>query len=126
MADLKALREELRALRKDSVKPVSRMKKADISSEIQRLKGVREETPISAATVSAPMKKSKAAVETIKEARSKEFPVAPVHSEMKKAPKASGGAGKKVDDHSEMKAKLEKKKSKLERLMQLMEMSDSE
>jgi len=125
MADLKALREELRALRKDSVKPVSRMKKADISSEIQRLKGVREETPISAATVSAPMKKSKAAVETIKEARSKEFPVAPVHSEMKKGPKMPS-AGKKVDDHSEMKAKLEKKKSKLERLMQLMEMSDSE
>ena len=125
MADLKAMREELRALRKDSVKPVSRMRKADIASEIQRLKGVREETPISAATISAPPKKSKSAVETIKEAKKMEFPVAPVSHESKpKSGKSS--AGKKVEDHSEMKAKAEKKKSKLERLMQLMEMSDSE
>lgn len=125
MADLKALRDELRALRKDSVKPVSRMRKADIASEIQRLKGTREETPISAATVSAPPKKSKSAVETIKEAKKMEFPVAPVSHESKKK-SAPGGSAKKSEDHSEKVMKAEKKKSKLEKLMAMLSESEDE
>ena len=47
------LRNELRALRKEQMKPVSRMSKGDVSAEIQRLKVAREETPLPAATNSA-------------------------------------------------------------------------
>jgi hypothetical protein len=47
---VKDMRDELRALRKEHVKPVSKMGKADISAEIQRLKVAREETPAPAAT----------------------------------------------------------------------------
>jgi hypothetical protein len=75
--DLKSLREELRRLRKESVKPVSRMKKGDISSEIERMKVGREETPAAAAVPSAPVRKSKVAVETVKQAKASEFPTAP-------------------------------------------------
>lgn len=73
-SDLKA---ELRQLRKESVRPVSRMRVADIATEIQRLKGVREETPLPAATPSAPPKRAKASVESIKEAKASEFPTQP-------------------------------------------------
>lgn len=73
-AELKA---ELRALRKESVKPVSRMKVADVAAEIQRLKGIREETPAPAATPSSIGKKQRPAVESIKEAKAADFPVQP-------------------------------------------------
>ena len=74
---LKDMRDELRALRKEHVKPVSRMKKGDISSEIEKLKAVRSDTPAVAAVPSAPLKKSRSAVESIKAAKSSEFPVKP-------------------------------------------------
>jgi len=62
---VKELRDELRTLRKDSVKPISKMKLKDISVEIEKLKVSREETPPVASTISG---KSKKAVESVKEA----------------------------------------------------------
>ena len=106
---LKEMREELRALRKESVKPVSRMKKGDISAELQKLKSMREETPASAAVPSAPLRKSRSAVETIKEAKAKEFPVAPEKSVSKGTEKP-----KKVSQ-----AAPKKKESKMEKLMRM-------
>ena len=61
-------------LRKEKVKPVSRMKKGDISAEIEKLRVGREETPAAAAVPSAPVRKRKAAVETVKQAKAMEFP----------------------------------------------------
>lgn len=117
MSDLKAMRDELRKLRKEQVKPVSRMRKADISAELQRLKVTREETPPAASTVGAPLKKSKAAVESIKEAKKEQFPVQPASEAKGKAEK-----GKKVAVEAP-----KKKESKLAKLMKLMEsMSDSD
>ena len=75
--DLKSLREELRMLRKEKVKPVSRMKKGDIAAEIESMRVAREETPAAAAVPSAPVRKSKPAVETVKQAKAMEYPSAP-------------------------------------------------
>ena len=125
MADLKALRDELRKLRKDSVKPVSRMRKADIASEIERLKGTRETVPPVASTKGASVKASKSAVESVKEAKAAEFPIEPVEKK-----KAGSKAPKKlpVESVKHSAAPSEKKgKSKMEKLKRLMEMmSESE
>lgn len=118
MSDLKSLREELRKLRKEKVHPVSRMRKADISAEIEKLRVGREETPAPAAVPSAPLKKSKAAVETVKQAKATEFPVVP-----------DGGAMKKGAAKKDPKPAPEKKKSKkdmMEALMAMMDSSDEE
>lgn len=103
------LRAELRALRKEHHKPISKMPKEDISKEIERLKGMREETPAAAAVPSAPPRKQKAAVETIKEAKAAEFPVAP-------APKKAAAAG----------SSKSKAKAKLMKMLAAMESSDEE
>jgi len=71
MSGLSELRKELRDLRKEHVKPVSRMKKSDISMEIEKLRGVRETTAPVAAVPSAPPKELKSRVETVKEAKKK-------------------------------------------------------
>jgi hypothetical protein len=71
------LRKELRELRKEHVKPVSRMKKGDISNEISKLREMRETVPAAAAVPSAPAKVLASRVETVKQAKAKEFPVAP-------------------------------------------------
>jgi len=110
MPSAKELQAELRALRKDHVKPVSRMRVADISAEIQALKGHREETPAVAAVPSAPIKKSRAAVENIKDAVVTEF-----------AMKPDSGAKAKA---KAPKAASEKKKSRLARLLEMMEDED--
>lgn len=106
------LRAELRALRKEHVRPVSRMKVGDISSELDRLRGMRAETPAAASVPSAPIRKTKAAVESIKEAKASEFPVQP-------APKGA----KKIETKQ---APGEKKKSKLAKLLEMMGDSDNE
>jgi hypothetical protein len=110
------LRKELKELRKEHVRPVSKMRMGDISSEIQRLRGMREETPAVASVPSAPPRKLKAASESIKEAKRSEFPVAPADM---------GVSSKKV---SKSVASPEKKKNtKLDKLMKMLdEMSDSE
>lgn len=100
MSSLSELRKELRELRKESVKPVSRMRKGDIMSEIERMREVRETTAAPAATPSAPNKKVAPKRATVKEAKVAEFSVAPV----KAAPKAAkkGGMSK-----AQMRAMLE-------------------
>lgn len=116
-AELKA---ELRALRKEKVRPVSRMKVSDVSAEIERLRGKREETPAPAATPSSKMKKMSPAVESIKAAKASEFPTAPADMmttvTKKKAAAASAPAG----------SSEKKKPSKLAKLMAMLEHSDSE
>jgi|694.fasta_scaffold07436_12 archaellum component FlaC len=109
------LRKELKELRKEHVKPVSKMRMGDISSEIQKLRSMREETPAVDSVPSAPVRKLKAAAETIKEAKRSEFPVAPADS---------GAAAKKAVKPSAVPEK--KKNSKLDKLMKMLEeMSDS-
>ena len=106
MPPLADLRKELKALRKEHVKPVSRMKKGDVSAEIERLRGAREETAPVAATLGASPKKSKSEVETIKEAKAKEFPMKPSAAAAKAAKPSKAPAPKK---------------SKLDRLMDMMD-----
>ena len=88
MSSLAEMRAQLKALRKEAKEyaPISRMKKGDIAAQIERLRGHREETPASAAVPSAGKKVSKAAVESIKEAKMKEFPVKPSKGEPKEKP----------------------------------------
>lgn len=79
MSSLAEMRAELKNLRKEHVKPVSRMKKGDISSELERLRCLRETT---AAPAAVPSVKTKAAPEPAKKhvmaAKETEFP----HSKM--------------------------------------------
>jgi hypothetical protein len=107
MADTKKMladmRKELKALRKDSVKPISRMKKADIAMELEKLRHMTETTPLVAATPMAPAKKAKAAVEPIAKAKEMDFPVKPsketvaLESKAQKAVKKAEGKPPKKD-----------------------------
>jgi hypothetical protein len=92
------LRKELRELRKEHVKPVSRMKKGDISNEIAKLREMRETTPAAAAVPSSVAKVQRPAVSSVKEAKKKEFPVTPAEQPKKEAknPKATAKAPKDV------------------------------
>lgn len=112
------LRAQLRELRKEHVKPVSKMRKGDIAAEIQKLKVHREETPAPAATASPAPKAMKSTVESIKEAKKAEFPRQP-EGEKKKMSKE----GKKVKEESHPK-KLSQK-DKLRKMLAAME-SDEE
>ena len=101
---LSEMRAELRELRKSHPdhKPVSKMRKGDVSEMIQRLKMGREETPAVASVTSAPAKMYKSAVESVKEARADEFPVA-IHehkakASQTKAPKAKAKAEPKAKE----------------------------
>ena len=115
------MRDELRELRKSSgQRPISRMKKEDISREIERLKVGREETPAVAAVPSAPLKKSKSAVESVKEAKKREFPVAPEDAKTKK----SMGAGKAGAVAGGGEKKKMGKKDMMMKLMAMMESDD--
>ena len=126
MSDLKAMREELRRLRKESQKPVSRLRKADIASEIERLKNRREETPAVASTKGATVKASKSAVESIKEAKSSEFPVQPTEKKKTSGPTGTGKLSKKLpveqEKHSAAPKEPKTKATKMEKLKRLMEM----
>lgn len=108
MSDVSALRKELRELRKTHVKPVSRMRKGDISAELEKLRGVRETTPPVAAVPSAPPKELKSVVESVKDAKKKEFPVKPADLPKKaaKEPKASAAAPKNIVPKAVTKADL--------------------
>ena len=90
MPSLKEMRDELRELRKahPEHRPVSKMRKDDISSMIQKLKVHREETPAPAVFSSAPAKTYKSAVESVKKAKEFEFPLE-IHADAPKAMKAS-------------------------------------
>ena len=116
MPSAKDLRDELRSLRKEHVKPISKLRVADIASEIQRLKGHREETPAVAAVPSVPHKMYKSAVESIKEAQASEFPTKPVQSNLKGGGK--GGAGKVTKPPKDVVSDaVAKKKAKLAKLL---------
>lgn len=121
------MKDELRALRKESMKPVSRMRKQDIASELERLRGKREEVPPVAATVSAAApKKMEAKVKDIKRAKELEFPSAPVE-EKKKAGKKDSKKAVVVGGEGATGVQTKMKKSKLDRLMDMIDgMSDSE
>lgn len=90
MSSLAEMRAELRELRKahPEHKPVSKMRKADISSMIQKLKVHREDTPAPGAFSSAPAKVYKSATESVKKAKESEFPLK-IHADAPamKAPK---------------------------------------
>lgn len=83
MSSLKELRDELRSLRKESVKPVSKMRKGDIAAEIQKMREMREETAPVASTKGASARKSAPATESVKKAREAEFPVKPSKAAVK-------------------------------------------
>lgn len=91
---LKEMRDELRELRKKHPEhmPVSKMRKADVSSMIQKLKVHREETPAVALASPAAPKMYKSAVESVKKAKASEFPLEP-HAAAEKPMK--GKAAKK-------------------------------
>lgn len=119
------MRDELRELRKSTGhRPISKMKKEDISREIERLKVGREETPAVASVPSAPLKKSVSAVENIKEAKRAQFPVKPEDVKPKKG-KSSMGAGKPsaVADGGEKKKGVSKK-DMMAKLLAMMESDD--
>ena len=118
MPSAKELRDELRAMRKEAVKPVSKMRKGDVAAEIEKLKAGREETPAPAATPSSATKKKMiSAVEDVTSAKRMEFPQKP-SAGMKKSATAAGKPS--AADGS-------KKKSKLDKLMAMMdEMTDTD
>jgi hypothetical protein len=112
------LRAELRALRKEHVKPISRMRMGDISAEIEKLKVGREETPSAAAVPSARPRQMAPAVESVKKAKAAEFPVAPAEGTKKGMPRKT--ARKAYEE-------VPKKKSKADKLMAMLaEMTDSD
>jgi len=112
MSSLAEMRNELRELRKSHPehKPVSKMRKADISSMIQRLKVGREETPAPALAGPSAPKMFKSATESIKDAKASEFPLAH-HSEMPKADKPPRKV--KAAPKAAPKAKMEKEDKKV-------------
>ena len=114
---LSEMRAELRELRKSHPdhKPVSKMRKGDVSEMIQRLKAGREETPAVASVTSAPAKMYKSAVESVKDARADEFPVA-IHEHKAKASQTKAPKAKaKAKAKAEPKAKEAPKEAKASR-----------
>jgi hypothetical protein len=122
---LAEMRKELRILRKEHVKPVSRLRKSDIASELERLRDKRESVPPVASTVGMKAKKTEAKIADIKVAKEHDFPVKPAEESKKKVSSKSskkatvvGGSGA-VD--------VEPKMSKKALLMKMLDsMSDSE
>jgi hypothetical protein len=83
---LKDMRDELRALRKESMKPVSRMKKADCAAELEKLRGKREETaPVASVGGEKKPKKMVGSVADVKIAKEREFPTKPAEESKKKS-----------------------------------------
>ena len=105
MPSLAELRAELKELRKASAEhgPISKMKKADVSAALEKLRVHREETPAPAATPSAPPRRSQPAAMSIKEAKKGEFPVAP----QKKAAAPAKAAPKKKMSKAALRAMLD-------------------
>jgi hypothetical protein len=97
MSSLKEMRDELRNLRKSHPEhmPVSKMRKADISSMIQKLKVGREESPSVGLGGSSGPKMFKSASESVKRAKAEEFPLEP-HSDMPSKPSAMPKAKKEA------------------------------
>jgi len=124
-SDLSAMRAELRELRKEKMKPVSKMRKGDISEEIRTLREVRETVPPVAAVPSAPVKELHSVVETVKEAKKKEFPVAPAEAPKKKIQSGKPSSAKAAPVKSKNDV-VSKKVSKADLMRLLEKMSDDE
>ncbi len=85
MPSSKELREELRKLRREAQKPVSKMRVADVASELERLRGKRESTaPVASTPAHKEPKKMEPKVKDMKEAKAAEFPTAPAEAPKKK------------------------------------------
>jgi len=108
------MRDELRALRKESVKPVSRMKKADCLVELEKLRGKRESVPPVASVEGAKPKKMEAKIADVKVAKEQGFPTKPVEESKKKDTKKSTTAVGKS-------AVVDGKKSKMDKLREMLE-----
>ena len=109
------MRKELREMRKETVKPVSRMRKGDISNEIEALRNRRETTPAVAAVPSAAPRKMEPEVEKIKDVKKSVFMRVPGTAVKDKMVKATP---EKTD--SKMKMKSEAKSSKKDMLMKML------
>ena len=116
MSSLAEMRAELRALRKESVRPVSRMKKGDVSAELERLRAMREETPHAAAVPSVKTKSApEPAKKYLKAAKETEFPhskmghpaTAHKHAEAHHAGKAAAAPKKKGMSKADLRAMLD-------------------
>ena len=131
----KEMESELRQLRSEKgAKPISKMRMTDISAEIERYKVGRAETPPIASYPTAPVKASRSAVESVKEAKESEFPVEPVErvspakknlkskSEGKSHPAPVKAKETKAKPETKAKAPVKSKgKSKMERIAELLE-----
>ena len=120
------MREQLKELRKESKShmPISRMKKADIASEIERMREKRETTAPVASVGGAPTKKMAPATESVKKAKEKEFPVRPAGEGTKKGEERKT-ARKAYEDVPKEKSKPKVSKAMLRAMMEGMS-SDEE
>lgn len=114
----KEMESELRQLRLEKgAKPISKMKMLDIATEIERYKTARAETPASASVPSAPIKMSKSAIESVKEAKAQEFPVVPEGEKgekvAKKNVKSKGGETTRPAPKEKVKPVSESKDKKI-------------
>lgn len=103
---------------------MSKMRIADVASEIERLKGKREETaPVASTPAEKEPKKMAPKIKDMKVAKENEFPTAPAEPSKKKAGKAVvvGGSGAV----GETTTKASGKKDKLAKLLAMLD-SDSE
>ena len=125
---LKEMRDELKALRKEkgSVKPISKMKKSEIAVELERLREVRESTPAVVAVKSMPPKKMEPKVADVKEAKEKEFPVAPAAPKKKAGGKKESAPKKETVVGGSGAVGVEPKMSKKDILKKLIEEMDDE
>jgi hypothetical protein len=121
MSDLAEMRAQLRGMRKEMMKPVSRMGKRDCAAEIERLKHARETTAHAAAVPSAASRRMESAAESLKEAKRHEFPAAPASAGTKK-----GMERKTARKAYEEKPAEKKRMSKKEMMALLSEMTSDE
>ena len=114
MPSAKEIKDELRALRKEHQKPVSRMSKRDCADEVERLKQMRETTPPVASVPALPHSERKKETSTAPTLKAhQEHPLTVPFSEKMKAAKAAKKAavasGPKPEGLKEVKAKMPKK-----------------
>lgn len=117
------MRKELKELRKANKEhqPVSKLRKADIAAQLDRLRGVRETTAPVASTPGAESKKMAPKARSVKESKEEEHPMAPHHGTTKGEPRKS--ARKAFEGETPKKAK----KAMMEKMMKMMaEMSSDE
>ena len=118
------MRKELREMRKEFVKPVSRMKKGDISHEIEALRNRRETTPAPAATPSAAPRKMEPEVEKLKDVKKSVFmkvPGAAVKDKMTKACAEKPAADLKSKPKAEAKSGKNLSKAELLKMIQALD-----